>query len=464
MSNIKNCFICQTPETNKNFKKLVDDYYFCHDCYLSNKNSFDIMIPKKPLSKSEQSYRITNLAECVCGKLCSPVCLMKSCANCCVSKYCTRHKNKYKFTYGTTQCLVCGRNDSTQLVNFSSNGNLVQWCFSCCKAHKQIITHISNITLDEINQMSPVDDFPDSDSSTDSTWSTNSTDSDDFVQFAKDYKGKTISSDELEEKLKPHQDYCKHTLAGLDCKYKCPVCNRTNPIDESYECETCETLICDYCIKELVNKCPNQNCSYCRRGICFNVSYEHYCPNCFVDPNLEFYNRYKDKVLTWVDMTNMGEKVDLSEFEDSDLILDYECPMCSSIVPINDYLIKCSNCPKYVCNSDDCGHGVNSGCERWNCRYCADGTCYNAIYEYYCLDCSIKLGYRNNKPVKSKIDLTSEIAPDEISRCAICMENKKTYACVPCGHLCMCGPCASRIKKSCPICNITTSAIIKIFG
>lgn len=462
MSNIKKCFICQTPETNKNFTKLVDDYYFCYDCYLSNKNSFDVIIPNnQSQDKPNQVYQIATRTKCVCEKFCSPVCLMKSCANCCVSKYCIRHKNQCKFTTGTAQCVVCGTSNSTQLVSFSSNGNSVHWCFSCCKSNKSIITHISNLSSDEIIQMVPSNDYTDSDSSSDST---DSVYLDDFVQFAKDYKGKTITSKELEETLKPHPDYCKHTLAGLDCNYKCPICKKTHPIDESYECETCETLICDYCTKELVNRCPNQNCSYCRRGTCFNVSYERYCPDCFVDPNQEFYNNHKDKVLTWTDMTNMGKNVDLSEFEDSDLNLDYQCPICSSVVPINDYLIKCSNCPKYVCNSDDCGYGVDSGCGRWNCRYCADGTCYNAIYEYYCLDCSVKLGYSNNQPIKSKIDLTCEIAPDELSRCAVCIENKKTYACVPCGHLCMCGPCASKIKQLCPICNIATSAIIKIFN
>ena len=43
------------------------------------------------------------------------------------------------------------------------------------------------------------------------------------------------------------------------------------------------------------------------------------------------------------------------------------------------------------------------------------------------------------------------------------MVNKKKYACIPCGHLCMCGNCANQISNKCPICKNKFIDIIKIF-
>jgi len=48
--------------------------------------------------------------------------------------------------------------------------------------------------------------------------------------------------------------------------------------------------------------------------------------------------------------------------------------------------------------------------------------------------------------------------------CVICLDAKKGYACVPCGHLCLCGGCAAGAKPTeCPICRGPISTIVKIF-
>eukprot|EP01084_Bolivina_argentea_P069170 125910_1 len=51
---------------------------------------------------------------------------------------------------------------------------------------------------------------------------------------------------------------------------------------------------------------------------------------------------------------------------------------------------------------------------------------------------------------------------DIMDRCTICMENIRQYACIPCGHLCLCQNCNELINDRCPICN-TKCKVVKIF-
>jgi len=64
----------------------------------------------------------------------------------------------------------------------------------------------------------------------------------------------------------------------------------------------------------------------------------------------------------------------------------------------------------------------------------------------------------------SRSDSPVEPATDKSNECNICYINKKNYACIPCGHLCMCKICASKITEKCPICNIKITHITKIFS
>jgi hypothetical protein len=69
----------------------------------------------------------------------------------------------------------------------------------------------------------------------------------------------------------------------------------------------------------------------------------------------------------------------------------------------------------------------------------------------------------SSKIIFSCSDSPVEPATDKSNECNICYINKKNYACIPCGHLCMCKVCASKITEKCPICNIKITHITKIF-
>ena len=56
--------------------------------------------------------------------------------------------------------------------------------------------------------------------------------------------------------------------------------------------------------------------------------------------------------------------------------------------------------------------------------------------------------------------------------CSICLENEKTYACIPCGHMCLCALCAEDLSKKkmhgqnitrCPICRLKVDKISRIY-
>ena len=61
------------------------------------------------------------------------------------------------------------------------------------------------------------------------------------------------------------------------------------------------------------------------------------------------------------------------------------------------------------------------------------------------------------------------IARDSASTCIICMENPTTRLFTPCGHHCICGPCAVKYHDSCgrrsgcPMCRVRYTGIIKMF-
>jgi len=60
----------------------------------------------------------------------------------------------------------------------------------------------------------------------------------------------------------------------------------------------------------------------------------------------------------------------------------------------------------------------------------------------------------------------------EWKACSICLENEKTYACIPCGHMCLCALCAEDLSKKkmhgqnitrCPICRLKVDNISRIY-
>jgi len=56
-------------------------------------------------------------------------------------------------------------------------------------------------------------------------------------------------------------------------------------------------------------------------------------------------------------------------------------------------------------------------------------------------------------------------SPGHNNECVVCLQNTKTHAFVPCGHLCVCEACvpATMSKRKCPICRQGATQAIKVF-
>ena len=52
---------------------------------------------------------------------------------------------------------------------------------------------------------------------------------------------------------------------------------------------------------------------------------------------------------------------------------------------------------------------------------------------------------------------------DDDKQCVICMDKPKEYACIPCGHLSLCGQCKDRFDYRCPLCRRDCDSVIKIY-
>lgn len=73
--------------------------------------------------------------------------------------------------------------------------------------------------------------------------------------------------------------------------------------------------------------------------------------------------------------------------------------------------------------------------------------------------------------IKSK-NLSVQKTDEEEKACSICMENEKTHACIPCGHMCLCALCAEDLSKraeqtqtnaKCPVCRFQVDNFSRIY-
>ena len=297
--------------------------------------------------------------------------------------------------------------------------------------------------------------------------------------FLEQYKNKAITETILNNDIKIHEyyDYCD-LLNDSSFNYECPICNKINTFEETYSCENCEKLVCDNCVESKNINCGIKNCSYCRKSHCYNLETFMYCTNCFIDDNLDFYNTYKDTIITADILNENKSNLDFYELEEYEL--KYNCPICLTTTDLNSTNM-CNKCDDYICN--DCSNTVinNDECLNNNCRFCREGLCRYSYNECVCNSCyneydynSDNISYDNsedensndeNNKINLKIRCTSPCneASNKDNECNICYIYEKKYACVPCGHRCMCGNCANKINDRCPICKEQIKDIIKIY-
>jgi hypothetical protein len=194
--------------------------------------------------------------------------------------------------------------------------------------------------------------------------------------------------------------------------------------------------------------------------------YDSYCHDCYVDDNLEFYNKYKDTIITSEILQLHIDKLDISILVDYNL--KYKCSNClieKDFKTIISTIRSCDICNEYICYN--CSIIKDNGCLISNCILCIEGTCTNSNSENLCYDCYTDSDEESDEaePINYITRCSSPCNPpvEGEPECNICYINVKKYACIPCGHMCMCGECANRIVDKCPICKDKITDIIKIY-
>ena len=434
-------------------------------------------------------FSVDTVHKCGCGKTCSDYCILKCCVRCCVAKSCTRHGTKMSHD---NICDICSRYNEKNTMNnylFLKNNKIFHYCSDCYNTHTEILNYLILTFTEEDQYDKFIIKYKDSEKAV-KRYNEEVEIYNNLIleqvederrkerylrkcrkieKFLELYKNTVITEDILNNEIKTHKyyEYCElNELDHEDYKYECPECKNVVSFDEIEICDGCDKILCDEYSKCSIMKTVlcSKNCTYCRNGCCQNGQIDTYCKDCYVDDNLEFYNTYKDTIITSEILQENLDKLDISSLVDYNL--KYECPICLITKDLKLNLIReCDRCDEYICY--DCSIIKDNGCPYYNCRFCNAGTCYNASTEHICNNC-----YRDDdesdsddEVINLKIRCNSICGPplNGEPECNICYINEKKYACVPCGHLCMCGECANRIVDKCPICKDKINDIIKIY-
>ena len=377
---------------------------------------------------------------CICGDISSNKCLLRSCKKCCMAKGCQKHNEEAEIIEESNKtCNLCCKKNEQELEYYINDmlDKKIYYCELCYFLNNDKITKIkeNNFTKVKKNKKNKVINTKNRVK--------------EFEKFMENYKNKIITKDIFENEIKTHKDYDFSEIMTSEYKYECPECENITTLEESYFCDDCDILVCD-------NKCINEKNRKCCENNCCNNIIERYCNSCYVDDDKIFYEKYKNITINQQILYDEEENINLEDFNDKEYELEYLCSICKEKTKFSsEKLSQCENCNDTIC--ENCYKVYYFGCDRNNCRFCENKTCYYGKYKCICNSCcQFKKIARSTSP--------SIIAEDEKTQCCVCMTNIKKYACVPCGHLCLCGECGNKIEDECPICKEYIKEIIKIFS
>ncbi|ATZ80174.1 hypothetical protein BMW23_0114 [Bodo saltans virus] len=126
---------------------------------------------------------------------------------------------------------------------------------------------------------------------------------------------------------------------------KCELCNRNVVCNGTFECCSCDRIICKNCQipSRIIYSCDNPNCNYCPRGECENivVGQEQYCDDCIGLIRTHYRNQNNNND----NDNNSDNDSDRSEYErdfdtDNDSNDDNKRALEDEIIWIDDLLKK----------------------------------------------------------------------------------------------------------------------------
>lgn len=416
---------------------IINDDDLSYETVSESSSELTIINTFKNKIKTNDIPEIPDIINCLCGYMSSKNCIIKCCKECCNVAGCNKHNSDIKNINKSDKiCTLCMKETpSNELCHYLNKkiNTVVNYCEDCFNNNEDKLIYM----FEHKHVIKP-------------KYNNN------FELFMKQFENTIITKTIFCNEIISHDKFDIKLLMESDYSYECPTCEDIINIGCGDFCENCGDLVCeDNCTRHKHKTCSNEECAH---NGCHT-----YCPDCYDSDNIEFYEKYK-KVIMTTESINCDEcDTDLNEFtefvdDDEDYELKYLCPNCNQIKNFkNDSLRSCENCDNYVCY--DC----TSIIEKYICNCNDDEHCENQdncrnVSICLCNECDPNLKHNFKRSTSPCI-----LSENEAEQCSVCMINKKKYASVPCGHLCLCGGCANQIKEKCPICNNKVTSIIKIF-
>jgi hypothetical protein len=443
-----------------------------------------------------------NTYYCICGLLAAKKCVLQSCKKCCNATKCTLHREKtilHKLESFNDSCpnlcSLCGLENDKLNFYCKNNHEIISYCVECYNQNKQCINlMIFNNTTKKNRELLKIPISENAEEKKKRIKIINlhkkkkeESQSIKKAEIKKQKKNEKINR-ELKKKFKSmlkHTNYTgilsSETLSecidsNLICDdlmtlfleteffVKCESCVHLIDIDNVYYCMYCKKYNCDDCTAQECNLCEDDDCT-CPLNLCKKSKYK--CQNCvnfFVDEFNKQLEETKNEKITSQILTTAN--LDICDFEEKFCDKIFYCDICKEDVNLSYTKISCCDiCKNHFCKK----------CGVFTCSY--DIMTYDEDEDedeeilFNCNNCmenqkDIKTAKNDIIVIKAKNFKKLEIdtpALNEHEECAVCYINKKSFACVPCGHLCMCYKCKNNVENKCPICNEETTDIIKIY-
>jgi hypothetical protein len=458
-----------------NMPKISQSIPYCTNCINNN-------LTKEVCNKiSNFSVDIYKLNYCMCGNKNAKGCVIQSCKNCCDIEACPLHSVRKNFIYNV--CYFC----DTKTVNLNwyyieKKKLLVSYCKDCYDAYKKILNMIIfNNTTDKERKVFKIkvkETISEKKERLLTMTCFNHKDIENMKKKSLTFKIKTIMKD-VNNKIIINEILTQYRHLITDDVYKwfyfhniyynCQ-CNELCEIDEIFRCDICNHYKCFNCMSGSSEYCNDNNCEIPEK-LCDKSHFK--CNDCLNKKLNDFVLKNKDTIIT--SNTLKDDKLNITEFTTSYCNYIFNCGICNENVNLTaNKISKCSNCNDFYCIA--CGYLYKNN----NCLLTFvngeikvlsesddDSDMNDYKYDFLCNNC-----YKDNKNhnkqytkphsfIKLEFDT---IANSKDEECVICYTHKKQYACIPCGHLCLCYECKNNTASKCPICNEELDGIYKIFS
>jgi hypothetical protein len=190
-------------------------------------------------------------SKCRCNRTKSLKCIDKLCGRCCNNIECKRHnnslENKESIAESKSECF----SDSENIICFACNENVIDYII-CDGCNKTLCDDCSEYDYELIR-----------------------------CSYACSYCRSGLCMNQMTA-----NKYCKNCYVK-NPDFICKSCDIYNEM--SWKCDKCGDIYCHDCNNPNVNKtnhCFRENCKYCIRGDCYNISIDGaYCNDCFVESN-----------------------------------------------------------------------------------------------------------------------------------------------------------------------------------